>query len=748
MKRRGFLIAGAAAAGGALLVGVGLQPPTARSRLGLGHAPTQGPQDTGVALNAWVQIGRDGRVSVAVPRAEMGQGVHTALAQLLAEELDADWAQVRVHDATGAAVYANAALLLNVLPLQPDADGTLARFARGAAQRLGYSLGLQVTGGSSSVRDAWEPLRLAGAAARNLLLQAAAARWQLPLAELKSAGGFVQHGERRLGYGELAAEAARLSPAHELPLKRREDWNLIGRSPPRLDLPAKVQGQARYGIDVRLPGLRHAALRQAPSFGGSVVHFETDAIRQRRGVLDAFLLDSGTAVVVADSWWRAEAALKAHPPRFHAGPRAGLDTAGMRQTLRRALDQHSGTGFRDDGDARAVLARAGAVLRAEYEAPFLAHAALEPLNCTAQVKDGRVHVWCPTQVASLARWKAAQVAGVAQEQVMVETTYLGGGFGRRLETDVIEQAVAIALRSGGAPVKLLWNREEDFTHDVYRPMAVARFEAALGPDGLPLAWLNRVAGPSIGTDTVARLLPSLAADLPDKNHIEGAFDLPYAIPHLRVRQLRVPLGVPVGSWRSVGHSLNAFFTECFLDELAQAAGQDPFHYREALLAQHPRQLAVLRLAAAQAGWGRALPAGRARGIALHESFGSICAQVAEVSIEAGRPRVHRVVCALDAGTLVHPDSVRAQMEGSIVFGLTAALYGEITIANGAVQQRNFPQQSLLSLAETPQIDVHLVPSTAAPGGVGEPGTPPIAPAVCNALATLTGRRVRQLPIRL
>lgn len=746
MKRRGLLIAGAVTAGGALLVGVGLQPPSARSRLGAGSLMR--PSDGEVALNGWVKIGTDGRVTVAVPRAEMGQGVHTALAQLLAEELDAAWDQVQVQDAPVAGIYANAALVLNVLPLQPADDGALARFARGAGQRTGYVLGLQVTGGSSSVRDAWEPLRLAGAAARSLLLQAAAARWAVPLTELRSAGGFVLQGERRLGYGELAAEAARFTPPAALALKARKDWQLIGHSPPRLDLPAKVTGQARYGIDVRLPGLRYAALRQSPSFGGSVVRLEVEAIQQRRGVFSAFVLNGHTAVVVADSWWRAEAALKAHPPRFHAGPRGGRHSAEMRETLQRALDQHEGTGFRDAGDARRVLAAAELVLRAEYEAPFLAHAALEPLNCTAQVKDGRVHVWCPTQVASLARWKAAQVAGVDQAQVTVETTYLGGGFGRRLETDVIEQAVDIAMRSDGAPVKLLWNREEDFTHDVYRPMTLSRFEATLGPDGRPQAWLNKVAGPSVSRDSVARLLPGLAADLPDKNHIEGAFDLPYAIPNLRVRQLRVALGVPVGSWRSVGHSQNAFFTECFIDELAQAAGQDPLRYREALLAQHPRHLAVLRLAATQAQWGEALPAGRARGIALHESFGSICAQVAEVSVQDGKLRVHRVVCALDAGTIVHPDTVRAQMEGSITFGLSAALYGEITIEHGAVQQRNFPEQPLLSLAETPQIEVHLVASEAPPGGVGEPGTPPTAPAVVNALAALTGKRIRRLPIRL
>ena len=613
---------------------------------------------------------------------------------------------------------------------------------------MGQVLGLQITGGSSSVRDAWEPLRLAGAAARQMLLQAAAQRWQVDVMSLRTAQGRVRAGERSLGYGELAALAATQTLPAQIALKTRRDWALIGRSPPRLDLPAKVKGQAVYGIDVQMKGLLHAAIRQAPVAGGSVVGLDVPALKARRGVVDAFVLNGSAAVVVADNWWRAEAALKAHPPRFHAGPGAGRQSAEMRETLRRALDQHEGTGFRNDGDALAVLAQADHVLRADYESPFLAHAAMEPLNCTAQVRAGRVEIWCPTQVASLARWKAAEVAGVAQEAVTVHTTYLGGGFGRRLETEVIEQAVAIALRANGAPVRLLWSREQDFTHDVYRPMALARFEACLGTDGLPQAWVNKVAGPSVSFGSVQRLTPGLAMDMPDKNHIEGAFELPYAIPNLRVRQIRRELGVAVGSWRSVGHSLNAFFTECFLDELAQAAGQDPFRYREQLLGHRPRHLAVLRLAAAQAGWRQAPETGRARGIALHESFGSICAQVVEASQGPdGRPRVHRVVCALDCGTVLHPDTVRAQIEGSVIFALTAALYGEITVVDGAVQQQNFPQQPLLSLAETPQIDVHLMPSEAAPGGVGEPGVPPLAPALANAMFGLTGRRIRSLPIR-
>lgn len=747
MKRRGFLITAGVLAGGGLLVGVGLRPPSDKSRLGAPDAWP--PQEGAVALNAWVQIDAEGHVNVALPRAEMGQGVHTALAMLVADELDADWAQVRAVSAPVRPVYANAALLLNVVPVGMDDESATARFVRGAAQRLGTTLGLQVTGGSSSVRDAWGPMRLAGATARQLLLQAAAARWKVAVSELRTEGGAVLRGDQRLAYSELVAEAAQLMPPQDVPLKKPEQWRFIGQPMPRLDLPAKVNGSAVFGIDIQQPGMVYAALRQAPVVGGSLTQWDTAAVKAQRGVVDAFVLNGHTAVVVADRWWRAEAALKAHPPSFHGGPKAGMNTADMRATLHRALDQKQGFAFRDQGDAREALAKAPNVLRAEYEVPFLAHAPLEPMNATAQVKDGKVTIWAPTQVASLARWKASQVADVAMDAVEVHVPYLGGGFGRRLETDVVEQAVAIALRTQGKPVKLLWSREEDFTHGVYRPMGISRFEAALGSDGKPSAWHHRLAGPSLGFDTTDRLLPGMAADTPDKNHLEGAFELPYAIPHLRAAQLRVPLGLPVGSWRSVGHSLNAYFTECFLDELAQAAKQDPFRYRDELLAQAPKHRAVLRLAAEKAGWGTTpLPAGRARGIALHESFGSVCAQVAEVSIVDGQPQVHRVVCVIDCGTVVNPDTVVAQMQSGIVFGLTAALYGEITVEGGAVQQRNFPQQPLLSMAEMPVIDVHIVPSAAPPGGVGEPATPPIAPAVCNALLALTGQPVRRLPIRL
>ena len=743
-SRRGFLLAGAAAGGG-LLVGCGGAAPAARVGQGSDFAPS-GDQ---VALNAWVKITPDDRVIVAVPRSEMGQGVHTGLAMLVADELDARWDQVQVEAAPIARVYSNTALLLNVSPFLPDDDGLLARLTRDSLQTAGYALALQVTGGSSSLRDAWEPMRLAGAAARHQLLQAAAWQWQVPVSELRVRDGLVHGpaGRAPLRFGALVQAAAQQAAPRELRLKPRAERRLIGQPVPRTDVPAKVNGQAVFGLDVRPEGLVYAAIAHCPVFGGQLKSLDPAPALALQGVLQAFALNAQSVVVVARNSWLAQQGLLRLAPVWDEGPNAQLQSSGISARLRQAFDQEDGTRFRHEGDAVQVLADAKTRIEAEYEVPFLAHSALEPVNCTAQVKDGRVTVWCGSQAPSLARMKAAVVAGVDSAQVRFEVPFLGGGFGRRLESDMVEEAVAIALRTGGAPVKLTWSREEDLQHDLYRPAAVSRFSATLDPQGLPRAWRHRVAAPSIGLDTVRRLMPRLALDSPDKNHIEGAFDLPYAIPHLEVRQLRVATPVPVGSWRSVGHSYNAFFTECFLDELAHAARQDPLAYRLALLAAKPRHRAVLQAAAELGDWGQPAPAGRARGLALHESFGALCAQVAEVSLDAGRVRVHRVACALDCGTVVNPDSVDAQLQSAIVYGLSAALMGEITLKNGRVEQSNFPSYDALRMADMPVIRTRLMPSDAPPGGVGEPGTPPIAPAVANALFALTGQRLRRLPLR-
>jgi isoquinoline 1-oxidoreductase beta subunit len=742
MKRRHFLVAGSLAGGGLL---VGCSAPSPGSRVGgRSDFPAVGSQ---LALNGWVKIAADGRVTVAVPRSEMGQGVHTSLAMLVADELDADWALVGTEQAPIAQLYANTAVLLNIVPFMPDDDGFMARFARAAVQRLGYTLELQITGGSSSIRDAWEPMRLAGAGARAMLVQAAAAQWKVPATECRVEQGVVRHGERQARFGEVVQAAAALPTPSDLTLKSPKDFKLIGKPVARKDLADKVNGKAGFGIDVRQPGMLYATLRQCPVFGARVKSFDAAAAKAMRGVKDVFQIGDDTVAVVADSYWRARQALAALKIDDDPGPNAKLDSAAISAQLKRDLAERSGSGFRSVGDAEQVLSSATRKLEAVYEVPFLAHAPMEPINCVALVKDSQVTVWASTQVPSFVRWRAGRVAGVDTRNVTVHVPYLGGGFGRRLEFDMVEQAVAIAMKTGGLPVKLVWSREEDLQHDMYRPAAMASFAGALDEAGQPLAWLNKVAAPSIGLSTTERLLPSMAMDMPDKNQIEGAFDLPYAIPNLSVRQIRSKTPVPVGSWRSVGHSYNAFFTECFIDELAHAARQDPFEYRRGLLAAHPRHKAVLELAAAKAGWGQPLPAGRARGIALHESFASIVAEVAEVSLEGGQPRVHRVVCAVDCGTVVNPDTVEAQMQGAIVFGLSAALYGRITLKNGRVEQNNFPDYEVVRMAQMPVIETHIVPSAEAPGGVGEPGTPPIAPAVANALFALNGQRLRQLPLR-
>ena len=749
--RRGFLLAGAALGGG-LLVGCAAAP---SERLGGPEDFPAGPGE--VALSGWVKIASDGRVTVAAPRAEMGQGVHTALALLVAEELEADWAQVQVQSTPVGALYANRALLLNASVFELDDDGWGARRTAAALQWAGQALSLHATGGSASVRDAWGPLRLAGATARALLVQAAAQRWQIPTADCRAALGQVRHEAtgRELGYGELAAAAAALTPPPEVPLKDPAAFRLIGRAGlPRLEGTSRTTGRVVYGTDVRLPGLRFAAIRHAPALGGGVVSFDTAATLRRPGVSAAFLLeDQAAVVVVADSFWRAqtalEAALTAGAVVWRDPVQSGVSTAALRQQLQTVLEgPQAGFSFRNQGDARATLATAAHCIEAVYEVPFLAHAALEPVNCTAQVADGRVTLWCPTQVPVLARLQAARTARVWPSKVTLHMTALGGGFGRRLEVDMVDEAVAIAQRLPGVPVQLLWTREEDFRHDTYRPAAMASFRAALDERGRPQAWENRVAAPSVTQSFSDRLMGLATPALPDKFQAEGAFDLPYEIPNVSVRQLLLKTPVPVGYWRSVGHSYNAFFTECFLDELAAAAGQDPLAYRRALLERHPRHRAVLELAAEKAAWGTPLPTGRARGLALHASFGSICAQVAEVSLQGSQPRVHRVVCAVDCGVVVHPDSARAQLEGAVAFGLTAALMGEITFKDGRVQQASFSQQDVLRLARMPLVETHFVPSARPPGGLGEVGVPPIAPAVVNALAVLTGQRIRRLPIRL
>jgi isoquinoline 1-oxidoreductase beta subunit len=653
----------------------------------------------------WVKIAPDGQVSVVITRAEMGQGSMTALAMLVAEELDLDWNHVKTEWA----------------PAEPDVYGRL------------------LTGASDAVRTHWLPLRQAGAIARSLLVAAAALRWGVPAASCRTQEGTVVHPPtgRSLGYGALAEAAAGLPLPSRVDLKNPRDFRLIGRSVPRLDLADKTSGKAVFGIDVQLPGMLIATVVHCPVHGGyleSLEAGETMRIPDVRSVVRLRGSSTGPATavaVVAGSFWAARKGAAALKLDWNEGEHAAADTEGLFRHFRElaggAARRVAGT-----GDAAAALARAERTLSATYTTPFLAHAAMEPMNCTAHVRGRSCEIWVPTQDPGWARRTAALVLGIAEERVVVHPTYVGGGFGRRQRADFVAQAVEIA-RAADAPVKLVWTREEDIRHGYYRPATLHLLRAGLDRRGL-LVWTHRVVGLG-GSDDIL---------------VQGIDDLPYAIPHREVDLVRRERGmVRTGPWRGLAHSQNAFVTESFLDEAAHASGKDPLEMRSGLLRNAPRHRAVVELAAEKAGWHRSRAEGRHLGLALAEIFDGICAQVAEVSITGeGQLRIERIVCAADCGRLVHPDTVRAQMEGGIVFGLTAALKGEITVRDGKVEQSNFHDYPLLRMPELPPIEVHLVASNEDPGAVGETSLPPVAPAVANAVFAATGKRLRALPLRM
>jgi isoquinoline 1-oxidoreductase beta subunit len=699
MERRAFLqTAGTVGAG--LVIGF--------------RIPTRGDQEPApFAPNAWLRIGTDDSVLVVVDRSEMGQGVATALPMLLAEELEADWTKVRIEFAPADKAYIN--------PL----------------------FGLQGTGGSTSVRAAWTPLRQAGAAAREVLITAAAQRWAVNRAECHAERGAVVHAKthRRLRYGQLAVRAAALPIPADVPLKDRKDWHIAGKPTQRLDTPLKISGRAKFGIDVWVPGMRVAVVARSPVFGGKVKSFDATAVRAIEGVRDVVQISSGVAVV-ATGYWPAKQGRDALKVEWDEGSVAAVSSPGIASFFAERAAQ-AGAVARHDGDPDGAIGAAARMIEADYALPFLAHATMEPMNCTAHVRPDGVDIWAPTQFQTGAQGIGAQIGGVPPEKVQVHTTYLGGGFGRRFELDFIQEALEASKAAGGVPVKVIWSREDDIRNSQYRPASFHRMRAGLGADGRPVAWTHRIVAPSI----MARVFPTMVQNGLDGEAVEGGVGMPYAVPNVHVDYLLTDTGIPVGFWRSVNNSYNAFAVETFIDELAAAANVDPFEYRRGLLANAPRHRGVLELAAAKAGWGTPLPAGRSRGIAVHKSFESFVAQVAEVSVSpAGEVRVHRVVCAVDFGMYVNPDTIEAQMQGAIVFGLTAALKGAITIDRGRVQQSNFHDYEMLRLAEMPVVEVHIVPSSEAPGGVGEPGTPPIAPAVCNAIFAATGKRIRSLPI--
>jgi isoquinoline 1-oxidoreductase beta subunit len=693
-----------------------------------------------------------------MPRSEMGQGVHTALAMLVAEELDVPLDRVRLEQAGGDSIYGNVAMLVASLPFHPmDSEGenkpTKIKMGEWLVGKVARELGLNATGGSSSIADLWDPLRMAAATARASLLQAAAAAWKVPVNGITVTAGVMKHASGQSAhYGQMVAAASGSTPSG-IQTKSREKWQLIGQPAPRTDIPSKVTGQATFGLDVRLPGMLFAAVQMCPMLGGSAASMDTKDALAVKGVSKVVPLEAwggGTAglAVVGQTTWHARQGVQAVKVQWQAPATGAVDTQRIQANLLKALNEESGFTFHEQGVPTQAEKSAATRIDALYQAPYLAHVTMEPMNCTARVLDGKVDLWVPTQVPQMARDMAAKVAKVDKDKVTVHVTQLGGGFGRRLDVDFVGQAVQVAMACEGQPVQLSWSREEDMKHDFYRPMHLAKFQASLDEKGEVSSLRIKSAGDAITPRWMARAAPHLSGpiDMPDKTASEGLFDLPYGFASQHMSHVATKSGVPVGFWRSVGHSHNAFFSESFIDELAVATKQDPLAFRLKLLKDAPRYAAVLQLAADKAGWGSPLPAGRARGIALHKSFGSIVAQVAEVSLSNGQILVHRVVCAINCGTVVNPGTVAQQMESSVVYALSAALFGKIDIVGGVVQQSNFADAPMLALSQTPVVETHIVPSTRHPAGVGEPAVPPLAPAVGNALFALTGKRQRALPL--
>jgi isoquinoline 1-oxidoreductase beta subunit len=691
--------------------------------------------------NAFLRVGSDDSVTVLIAHSEMGQGIWTALPMLVAEELDADWSRIRVEHAPAAPAYAHTVF------------------------------GMQMTGGSTSTWSEFERCRQAGATARAMLVAAAAQRFGVSPADCRAQNGIVIAGSKRARYGELAEAAAKLPVPKTVPLKDPKDWKLIGKPTKRLDTPEKVTGRAKFGMDVQFPGLLTAVVARPPVFGGKVKSLDPTKAKAVPGVRSVVRVPTGVAVV-ADHFWAAKLGRDALEIDWDLGPNASLDSATLREEFRklagfkgapvpkaaevppappqvRELAATKAVAAVQAGNVADALGKAAKTIEAEYAVPYLAHAPMEPLNATVRIGQSKCEIWTGTQFQTLDQQLAARITGLKPEQVEIHTTFLGGGFGRRATptSDFVSEAVQVA-KAAGAPVKTVWTREDDVRGGYYRPAYLHRLRIGLGSDGLPTAWHHEIVGQSILAGTPFE--PMMVKNGIDATSVEGVADSAYlkSVPNHRVDLHSPKLGIPVLWWRSVGHSHNAFVMESAIDELAQTAGKDPVEYRRALLKGHSRHLAALNLAAEKAKWGTPVAQGRARGVAVHESFGSYVAQVAEVSVEKGVIRVHRVVCAIDCGIAVNPETVRAQMESGVAFGLGAALHSKLSFKDGQVQQSNFHDYQVLRLNEMPVVEVHIVASTDKMGGVGEPGVPPIAPAVANAVAQLTGHRLRELPLRL
>jgi isoquinoline 1-oxidoreductase beta subunit len=708
LDRRAFLRTSAAAGGGLL---VALYLPAANAALS-----SQAPKPLSLAPFAFLKISPDDIVTVISNHSEMGQGIYTVLPMLLNEELQADWSKVCVESAPVDAVYNHTVF------------------------------GMQMTGGSTTTASEWVRFRQLGAAARQMLVAAAARQWGVSPDSCKVEKGVVLHApsSRRATYGSLANAAASLPVPTDVPLKPKSEFSLIGKPTNRLDTPSKTNGSAQFGLDVHLPGMLVAVVARPPVFGGKLRSFDPADTLKVSGVKAAVQIPSGVAVI-ADHFWPAKVGREKLKLDWDDGPDAKLSTPQLLQDFSQQSEA-PGTVARKVGDPASALASSAKKISATYDVPYLAHACMEPLNCVVDLRSGSCEIWTGTQFETVDRARAAEIAGLPPDKVQIHTTFLGGGFGRRANpaSDFVVEAVHVA-KAAKAPVKVVWTREDDTRGGWYRPMWFDRFSAGVDAEGNPVAWTHTIVGQSIAQGTLFE--PMMIKDGVDATSVEGAADLLYGIPNLQVDLHTPKIGVPVQWWRSVGHSHTGFSVEAFFDELAHLGGKDPYQLRRKLLAAQPRMLATLDLAAQKAGWGAPLPKGVGRGIATHFSFNSYVAQVIEASVEKGAVRVHRIVCAVDCGTVVNPNQVRAQMEGGIIYGLSAALKSEITLENGRVQQSNFHDFEVIRMSEAPPIEVHIVPSDERPTGVGEPGVPPVAPALANALFAATGKRIRHLPIR-
>jgi isoquinoline 1-oxidoreductase beta subunit len=744
IARRTFLIGAAAVAGGVAVGYYYYRKPFPN--------PLEGDLAQGeVTFNPYVKIGADNTITIVAPRAEMGQGISTTLAVMVAEELDVGLDRVKVEHGPASHAYYNAVILEEGGPFAFFDESMTAQAVRSGLGVVGKFLALQGTGGSTSTRDGFDKMRQAGAAARQMLIAGAAQKLGVAAADLETADGSILHkaSGKSLTYGAVAAAAAAMAPPAEVRLKDRTDWKLLGKPQKRIDMLAKVTGAPIFGIDVRLPDMLYGTVKMSPRFWSRPVKADLSKAEKMPGVIKIVPLETNYGHgfgIIAENTWAAFNAAQAIDAQW-SDPEYPPSSAAISDVLKQALGT-KGSVMRDNGDVDTAFADAPRerIVEADYGVPYLAHATMEPMNATAQLRGGALDIWCGNQAPTLVRQLCANAVGIEQDKITVHTTFMGGGFGRRVEVDYALCAALMAKETGGRPVKVTWTREEDMRHDAYRPAAIGKFQARLGDDGMPVAVDMKMAAPSITAGMLRRLFPSISPLGPDKTIVDGAYDQPYTIPNYRVSGVAAPVSIPVGSWRSVGSSVNGFFHEGFMDEIAVAGKIDPVEMRKRLMAAYPSAVKVVEKVAAMAKWGEALPAGKAKGMAFTLSFGSWVGEIVQVADTPAGIRIEKVWIAADVGTALDPGIIEAQLVSAAIFGLSAAMGQEITFADGMVEQSNFHDFDAMRIFQCPVFEVAILENFHKMGGVGEVGTPPAAPALANAIFALTGKRIRTLPL--